>query len=69
MTYQGQTKGIGIGKVPEGMKTAYARIETYANVKKRQETKQRREKVFSENAPKNPARRFFYNIQKRRMEK
>lgn len=69
MTYRGETKGLGVGKLPEGIKEVYARNQNYAEYQRRQAEKRDREKLFKQNAPKNPVRRFFYNMEKRKLER
>jgi hypothetical protein len=69
MTYQGKTKGLGIGSSnPEQMaKSLYGRTQSYVQNKRAKEAEAAREKLFEANAPKNPLKKFFYNMEKNRI--
>ena len=69
MTYQGTTKGLGVGRLPEGIGAVYARNQNYAQYQREQSQKSQRGNLFRQNAPSNPLKRFFYNMEKRRLEK
>lgn len=68
MTYQGTTKGLGVGRLPEGIGAVYARNQNYAQYQREQSQKSQREKLFRDSAPRNPISRVFYNMEKRRLE-